>query len=484
MKNSKNYLSSMLILLFTVLINGCSTNQEKHPNIVFFLVDDLGYSDVGCYGSDYYQTPNIDKLTEEGMRFTNAYAASCVCSPTRASILSGKYPGRSHITMAIPIKGYARIKGGEGTPLKDADYTMNMPLEEITIAEALKNAGYATASIGKWHVCEDSAYFPEYQGFDMNVGGSGRGHSANYFYPYDGKWRMAEGHPLIEWNTLPDGEPGEYLTDRLTEEGLNFMENNKNRPFFLYLSHYAVHTPIQAKENLISKYSGIEPDSIKGHVHPKYAAMIESVDQSMEAVVKKLEELKLTENTIIVFTSDNGGHGRWTSNYPLRGNKGNFYEGGIRVPLIFKWPGKIASSTISEIPVISTDFYSTLLDMAGLPLKPEQHKDGVSLWPLLKGSPSLERDAIYWHFPNYIGTGHPNPATPCSVIRSGEWKLIERFESGECELYNLQLDLAEKNDLADEMPEKVEELKKMLAKWRKDVNAQMPEVNPDYQQLP
>jgi arylsulfatase A-like enzyme len=480
MKKSIIYLRYFSVFFFACFLTGCSVKPEKHPNIVFFLVDDLGYSDVGCYGSDYHQTPNIDKLAEEGIRFTNAYAASCVCSPTRASILSGKYPGRSHITMAIPIKGYARIKGGKGTPLKDADYTMNMPLEEITIAEALKNAEYATASIGKWHVCEDSAYFPEYQGFDVNIGGSGWGHSANYFYPYDGKWRMAEGHPLIEWNTLPDGEPGEYLTDRLTEEALNFMENNKNRPFFLYLSHYAVHTPIQAKENLISKYSNIEPDSAKGHVHPKYAAMIESVDQSMEAVVKKLEELDLTENTIVIFTSDNGGHGRWTSNYPLRGNKGNFYEGGIRVPLIFKWPGKIASSTISEIPVISTDFYPTLLDMAGLPLMPEQHKDGVSLWSLLKECTPLERDAIYWHFPNYIAN-HPNPATPCGVIRSGEWKLIERFENVECELYNLKQDLAEKNDLADEMPEKVEELQKMLAKWRKDVDAQMPEINPDYQ---
>lgn len=482
MKNIIIHLSSAIILLISFIITGCTNKQEEHPNIIFFLVDDLGYSDLGCYGSNYYQTPNIDKLAEKGIRFTNAYAACCVCSPTRASILSGKYPGRSHITMAIPIKGYSRINGGKGTPLKDADYTMNMPLEEVTIAEALKDAGYATASIGKWHVCEDSAYFPEYQGFDVNIGGSGRGHSANYFYPYDGRWRMAEGYPWIEWNTLPNGEPGEYLTDRLTEEALNFMENNKNSPFFLYLSHYAVHTPIQAKENLISKYSNIEPDSVKGHVHPKYAAMIESVDQSMEAVVKKLEELNLTENTIIVFTSDNGGHGRWTSNYPLRGNKGNFYEGGIRVPLIFKWPGKIASSTISEIPVISTDFYPTLLDMAGLPLMPEQHKDGVSLWPLLQGGTPLERDAIYWHFPNYIAN-HPDPATPCSVIRSGDWKLIERFESGECELYNLKEDLAEKNDSADGMPEKVDKLQKMLAKWRKDVDAQMPEINPDYQTL-
>jgi arylsulfatase A len=468
-------------IIFTLLF-GCNQKYEQPPNIVFFLVDDLGYSDVGCYGSDYYQTPNIDKLAEEGIRFTNAYAASCVCSPTRASILSGKYPGRSNITMAIPIKGYARINGGKGTPLKDADYTMNMPLEEITIAEALKNAGYATANIGKWHVCEDSAYFPEYQGFDVNIGGSGRGHSANYFYPYYGKWRMAEGHPWIEWNTLPGGEPGEYLTDRLTEEALSFMENNKNRPFFLYLSHYAVHTPIQAKKSLIEKYSGIAPDSMKGHIHPEYAAMIESVDESMQAVVEKLEKLNLTENTIIVFVSDNGGHGSWTSNYPLRGNKGNFYEGGIRVPLIFKWPGKIQPSTTSEMPVISNDFYPTLLEMAGLPLMPEQHRDGLSLWPLLKGASSLERDALYWHFPNYIDrSSHPDPATPCSVIRSGDWKLIERFESGECELFNLKEDLAEKNDLSDEMPEKVEELKKMLAKWRKDVNAQMPEINPDYQ---
>jgi arylsulfatase A-like enzyme len=283
-----------ILLLFLVLpLNSLAQNNKNiRPNFVFFLVDDLGYSDVGCYGSNYYKTPNIDKLAYEGVRFTNAYASGMVCSPSRASILTGKYPARLRITTAIPIKGYARIKNGTGTPLMDADYTMNLPLEELTIAEVLKNNGYSTSSIGKWHVCKDSLFFPQNQGFDENIGGSGRGHSANYFYPYYGKWRMAEGHPWIEWNTVKGGKPGDYLTDRLTVDALNFIEKNKNKPFFLYLSHYAVHTPIQVKENTLLKYKDAVPDKERGHIYPKYAAMIESVDQSLGSIVKKIRTIK------------------------------------------------------------------------------------------------------------------------------------------------------------------------------------------------
>ena len=470
------YVGILLLVFF-----GCNNKPERPPNIVFFLVDDLGWSDVGVYGSDYYKTPNIDKLANEGIRFTNAYASSMVCSPTRASILTGKYPGRLRITTAIPIKGYMRIDGGKGTPLKDVDYVMNMPLEEITLAEALKPAGYATATMGKWHVCDDPEYYPEYQGFDINLGGSNRGHTADHFYPYYGKWRMTEGYPWIEWNTLPDGVPGEYLTDRLTVEAVNFIEKNKERPFLLYLSHYAVHTPIHAKEDKIEKYKDNPVDSAKGHIHPAYAAMIESVDESMGSLMRKLEELQLSDNTIIIFTSDNGGHGRWTSNYPLRGNKGNFYEGGIKVPLIINWANKIKKGEVSETPVISTDLYPTILDMANLPLIPEQHMDGISLWPSISGGDDVDRDALYWHFPNYINKGHPNPATPCSVIQSGRWKLIERFEYGTYELYDLNNDVSEENDLSEEMPEKVNELAEKLKVWRQDLDVQMAEVNPDYQ---
>ncbi|MBU79326.1 MAG: sulfatase [Flavobacteriales bacterium] len=471
-----------ILLLFLVLpLNSLAQNNKNiRPNFVFFLVDDLGYSDVGCYGSDYYKTPNIDKLAYEGVRFTNAYASGMVCSPSRASILTGKYPARLRITTAIPIKGYARIKNGTGTPLMDADYTMNLPLEELTIAEVLKNNGYSTSSIGKWHVCKDSLFFPQNQGFDENIGGSGRGHSANYFYPYYGKWRMAEGHPWIEWNTVKGGKPGDYLTDRLTIDALNFIEKNKNKPFFLYLSHYAVHTPIQVKEKTLLKYKDAVPDKERGHIYPKYAAMIESVDQSLGSIVKKLEQLNLTDNTIIIFTSDNGGHGKWTSNYPFKGNKGNFYEGGIRVPLIFKWSKKIKSSQIIEDCVIGNDFYPTLLEMAEIPLIPNQHIDGISLWSLLNAGKKIDRNELFWHFPNYIGAGHPDPARPSSVIRSGKWKLIENLENGEVELYDLKNDISEKNDISKKFQKKVVELKNKLNNWRIDVNAQMPLINENF----
>ncbi|MFC6102954.1 sulfatase [Olivibacter domesticus] len=455
----------------------------QKPNIIVFLVDDLGYSDVSCYGSDYYETPHIDQLAELGMRFTNAYASSALCSPTRASLLTGKNPGRLHITHAIPIKGYKRIDGGKGTRLKDADYVMNLPLEEVTIAEALKTGGYTTASIGKWHVCDDSAYYPKYQGFDINIGGNHHGHTGEHFYPYHGRWRMAEGHPWVEWNTLPDGEQGEYLTDRLTAEAIEFIESNNDKPFFLYLSHYAVHTPIQAKKDIQSRYEQKAPDTLKGHVKPAYAAMIESVDASMGAIMEKLESSRLAENTIIIFTSDNGGYGKQTSNYPFRGNKGNFYEGGIRVPLIIHWPGVTDRKLISETPVITADLYPSLLDMVGLPLMPDQHQDGVSLVPVLKQKGVLQRDALYWHFPNYVGTGHPNPSAPLSVIRYQDWKLIESLEDGALELYNLKADQEESHNLAQSNIKLAKSLQQMLERWRSQTGVQLPVINPAYQKI-
>jgi arylsulfatase A len=466
------------ILVISFLLSGCA-NEGPPPNFIFFLVDDMGWSDVGCFGSDYYETPTIDLLAEQGMKFTDAYATCCVCSPTRASIMSGKYPGRLHITMAIPIDGWIRL-GGK-TYFKGADYVKNMPLEEFTIAEALKEAGYATASMGKWHTAWEEEYGPEFQGFDLNVGGDGHGATSNYFYPYNNRWRMTEGYPWQEWNTLPDGEPGEYLTDRLTTEALKFVEDNRENPFFLYLSHYAVHTPIQAKEEIIAKFEKKPVDSLKGHTDPAYAAMIESVDESLENLMNKLEELDLTDNTIIIFTSDNGGHGRKTSNYPLRGNKGNFYEGGIRVPMVVKWPGVTEPASECAVPVTSTDFYPTILEMAKLPARPEQHMDGISLTPLLEGGAEINRDALYWHFPNYINN-HPDRATPCGVIRQGDWKLIEYFEDGRLEMFNLADDMKEETNLSSEMPDKAKELQVLLSNWRVDAGVQMPELNPDYEE--
>jgi arylsulfatase A-like enzyme len=466
-----------LVLAWIVSVLAFAAPAAERLNVVFFLIDDLGWTDLGCYGSDYYETPNVDRLAKEGMLFTDAYAASCVCSPTRVSILTGKYPGRLHITHAIPIQGAERIK--QPLPLIEAIYKKNLPLEEVTIAEALKAGGYVSAAMGKWHVCWDREFYPEHQGFDLNVGGNNMGNPGHYFFPYAGQWRMTPRHPYTRWNTLPDGAPGEYLTDRLTDEAVKFIEQNQKRPFFLYLSHYAVHTPLQAKKNLIAKYEA-KPAS-RNHGNATYAAMIESVDQSVGRVLKRLEELKLTKNTVVIFTSDNGGHGRITSHHPLRGNKGTFYEGGIRVPLIVKWPGVVAPGSACTTPVISTDFYPTLLAMAGLAPRPQQHVDGQNILPLLKQTGALKRDTLFWHYPNYIGAKHPDGARPCSVIRQGDWKLIEFLEDNRLQLFNLKNDLGETNDLAEQQPARARALQRRLVQWRADAKVQMPKPNPAYQ---
>ena len=282
-----------LLLILAALPVGTASAKPK-LNVVLFLIDDLGWTDVGCYGSGYYETPNIDRLAQQGMKFTDAYATCCVCSPTRASILTGKYPGRLHITHAIPIQVAFRYK--KPLPLLPAIYTKNLPLEEVTIAEALKDAGYVSASMGKWHVCWDKGFYPQDQGFDLNVGGNNMGNPGNYFHPYQGAWRMTPKHPLTRWNTLPDGKPGEYLTDRLTDEAITFIDKNRDRPFFLYLSHYAVHTPLHAKKKIIDKYK--KKPATKHHRNATYAAMIDSVDQSVGRVMKRLDNLGIADRTV------------------------------------------------------------------------------------------------------------------------------------------------------------------------------------------
>jgi arylsulfatase A-like enzyme len=359
-----------------------------------------------------------------------------------------------------------------------AIYCKNLPLEEVTIAEALKPAGYRSASVGKWHVCWEKEYYPEHQGFDVNVAGNNMGNPGTYFHPYHGRWRMTPQHPWIEWQTIGGGQPGEYLTDRLTDEAIRFIERSADGPFLLYFPHYGVHTPLQAKSELIEKYKR-KPKGAR-HKNAVYAAMIESIDQSVARVTAKLEELDLVDNTVVMFTSDNGGHGRITSHVPLRGCKGNYYEGGIRVPLIVRWPGMVEPGSECHTQVITHDFHPTLLEIAGLPLMPQQHLDGVSWMPLLKQTGDLEPRPLFWHFPNYIGAAHVEPARPLSVIRDGDWKLIEFLEDGRLELYNLRDDLGEKNNLAARMPEKAKELHRKLAAWRKATNVQMPSLNPKY----
>jgi arylsulfatase A-like enzyme len=458
----------------------------RKPNFVFFLIDDMGFKDIGCNGSSFYETPNIDRLAAGGMRFTDAYAACPVCSPTRASIMTGKYPARLNLTDYL----IGRRRG----KLIPPEYIHQMPLEEVTIAEALKEAGYTTCFIGKWHL-GGKPYWPEQQGFDVNIGGTGSGMPRSYFWP---QWR---GNPPIE------GRDGEYLTDRLTDEALKFLEAEKDKPFLLYLSHYAVHIPLQAKKEMTEKYKAKaarhpakEPRFLpegrskarQVQDHPVYAGMVESVDESVGRVMKKLEELVVADNTVVIFMSDNGGlstaEGWPTSNVPLRAGKGWLYEGGIREPMIIKVGnagfrssrpsagGVVKPGSVCSEPVTSTDFYPTMLEMAGLPLKPKQHIDGVSLVPLLKGKKTLNREAIFWHYPHYGNQG----GSPAGAVRAGDYKLIEFYEDNRAELYNLKKDISEKNNLAGKMPDKAAELRKMLQTWRKDVNAQMPTPNPDY----
>jgi len=452
----------------------------RRPNFVFFLIDDMGWADVGCNGSRFHETPNIDRLAAEGMRFTDGYAACPVCSPTRASIMCGKYPARIHLTNFI----YGRKMG----KLLPPTYEAQMRLEEVTIAEALKEAGYTTCFVGKWHL-GDKGYFPEDQGFDVNIGGCRSGMPRSFFWP---KWR---GNPPIE------GRDGEYLTDRLTDEALKFLDGVGGRPFLLYLSHYAVHIPIEAKEALIEKYrtkaeelglADITPrflpegDNQARQVqdHAAYAAMVESVDQSVGRVLDKLREMDAADNTVVFFMSDNGGlstaEGSPTSNRPLRAGKGWLYEGGIREPWLVKWPGVTKPGSTCNEPVTSTDFYPTILEMAALPARPEQHTDGVSIVPLLRGERHLNRQAIYWHYPHYSNQG----GGPGGAVRLGDFKLIKWYEDSRVELYNLRKDIGEQNDLAARDPRRARNMERMLDEWLTDVDAQMPAPNPDYRPAP
>ncbi|HEY1171498.1 MAG TPA: sulfatase [Verrucomicrobiae bacterium] len=453
----------LLCLLSTASLRAASVS-DKPLNFIFILVDDLGWTDFACFGSKSYQTPNIDRLAKEGMKFTSAYSACTVCSPTRAALLTGKYPARLHITdwIAGHNRPYAK--------LKIPDWQKFLPLEEVTIAEMLKTKGYATASIGKWHLGGEE-YAPTKQGFDVNVAGYDRGAPPSYHAPYN--------IPTLK----PEGEKGEYLTDREALEATKFIETNKDKPFFIYLPHYAVHTPIQAKEEVKKKYEKSIPASSRQN-NPAYAALVESVDDSLGTIMKKLAELKIDDHTVIFITGDNGGLSGtvnaqgWrkgpTDNTPLRLGKGSAYEGGVRVPLIVKWPGVTKAGSENEAPVITVDFFPTILELAEV--KPNTTLDGESIAPLLRGRSKLQRDAIFWHYPHY----HPGSATPYSAIRKGDLKLIHFFEDDRVELYNVKKDIGEKQDLAPTEAKKVAELRKELNDWRKAVGAQLPTPNPDY----
>ena len=457
-------------------------------NVVFLLVDDLGYMDIGANNPrTFYETPHVDRLAATGMRFTQGYAANPVCSPTRYSIMAGKYPSRVDATNFFSGARAGRFKPA---PLHD-----RMPLSEVTVGEALKARGYATFFAGKWHLGPTEEYWPENQGFDVNKGGHMHGGpwgGKKYFSPY--------ANPR-----LTDGPPGEHLPDRLSTETVRFIEVHKDGPFLAYLAFYSVHTPLMAPKELVEKYQAkakrlgldgkdefakeeqVSPGKQYGTMardyrilqkHAVYAAMVESMDRAVGKVLKKLDDLGLAGRTAVILMSDNGGlstsEGSPTSNLPLRGGKGWLYEGGIREPFLIRWPGVTRPGSVCEVPVISTDFYPTILEMTGSQARPSQHLDGVSLAPLLRGGKELEREALYWHYPHYSNQG----GFPGGAIRMGDWKLIERFEDGRAHLYNLREDVGERDDLAGRHPDRVAQMRRQLHAWYKEVDAKFLQAKP------
>lgn len=461
------------ILTLLLLLASTTVLASDHPSFVFFLVDDMGYMDIGANNPNtFYETPNIDALAESGMRFTSGYAANPVCSPTRFSIMTGRYPSRADATNFF--------SGARPGRFRPAVLNNRMPLSELTLAETLQQHGYKTAFLGKWHLGPTEEYWPQNQGFDFNVGGHVRGMPRSYFSPY--------ANPKLK-----DGPRGEHLTARLTAEAVQLIHKMKNEPFLIYMSYYTVHTPLQAPAHLVEKYkkkaAGLQTDRAEFgpeeqvlpsgrerlvrqvQKHATYAAMVETLDNSVGRILNTLEELGLAENTIVCFTADNGGlstsEGSPTSNLPLRGGKGWIYEGGIREPFLIRWPGVVKPGSVSDVPVVSTDFYPTMLEMAGLPARKDQHLDGVSLAPLLRGKAPPAREAIYWHYPHYSNQG----GFPGGAVRMGKYKLIERFEDGRVHLYNLDDDISEQKDLAEANPKRVQSMRSRLHSWYREVDA-------------
>ena len=447
----------------------------KPLNFVFLLIDDFGWADLGANNPHcFYDTPNLDRLARSGMNFSHGYAANPVCSPTRYSIMTGKYPSRVDAT-----NWFSGMRSGRFNP---APLNDKMALEEVTLAESLKAQGYRTAFLGKWHLGEDEKYWPEHQGFDVNVGGWAVGSPrGGYFAPFENP-------------RLGDYPKGSHLPKVLTDEALKILSQYQEDRFLLYLAFYSVHTPLQGRKDLVAKYEAKrekwlaadeaefgpeeqvwpvdQPRQVRiRQCHPTYAAMVEAMDEQIGRVLDKLEALGIDDNTAVILMSDNGGlstsEGSPTSNFPLRGGKGWLYEGGIREPFLIRWPGVVPPGSQCDVPVISTDFYPTILDMAGLPPRPDQHRDGVSLVPLLKGGTQIDREALYWHYPHYANQG----GFPGGAIRVGDWKLIERLEDGRVHLYNLRLDVGEREDLAAAHPDRVAQMRVRLHTWYKEVDA-------------
>ena len=459
----KRYIS-ICCLVFVILTVACK-QQKQEPNILFIMVDDLGVRDLACYGQQYIQTPNMDRLSEEGMLWKNAYSSCPVCSPTRASILTGKNPARIHFTGHITaIEKHRHPESSTIIPPEDLMY---IPFEEQTIAEVMKQAGYTTAHFGKWHVGGEG-YWPIDQGFDLNIGGWTHGSPPAYFYPYE--------RPGSSWNssipTLKGGVDGEYLPDRLTDEAIHFIKQQKGAPFFINLSYYAVHTPLQAPEGLIKKYEKIVPGT---GIDPVYAAMVEKVDENVGRILDLLDELRLKENTVVLLTSDNGGLETVTDNSPFRKGKGHLYEGGIRIPLIIRWPGFVKAGSVSWNRTVSMDLFPSMLDMAGVEYGNIKNLDGRSLLEDFSGITMEVQPDLYMYYPHY-GIGQD----PGSVIISGRYKLIDHYDQVKTELFDLMNDEGETRDLSEEMPGIADSLKLKFYQWLESVGPIMHIQNPIY----
>ena len=435
----------------------------RRPNIVFIMADDLGYTDLACFGSKYYETPNIDRMATQGLKLTNHHHCQN-CTPTRAALMSGQYGARTGV---YTVGGIDRFDWSQ-RPLRPVDNVTQLPLDRQTIADQLKRAGYATGMFGKWHIGEKGDHHPSKRGFDEAIVSMGA-------------------HFNFETNPKTEYPKGQYLADFLTDKAVDFIRRHQSHPFFLYLPHFGVHSPHDAKPELIDRFK--KKPGVGGHQNPTYAAMIASVDESVGRVMQTLNELKLADDTVLIFVSDNGGVGGYvregikqagdiTDNAPLRSGKGSLYEGGTRVPLIVRWPKVVAAGGVNDTPTIHVDLYPTLLEIAGAP-RPRQTLDGTSLVSLLRDPQAkLARDAIYQHFPGYLGAGaNMWRTTPVSLIHKGDWKLMEFLEDGRLELYNLKDDLGETNNLAGSQPEKARELHAQLTQWRKSIEAPMPTRN-------
>jgi len=459
--NRRDFLKTIGAGAAAMTIPGCGADSwrlagdspEKKPNFVFILIDDLGWSDLGCMGSQYYETPNIDNFANQGVIFTSAYTNAPNCAPTRACLLSGQYTPRHGVyTVGSPERGKAHLR-----KLIPVQNRTTLDPKIVTIAEALKPAGYVCGHFGKWHLGKGPQFAPVSRGFDVEFQ---RDHEKGHFDP-----------------------AGEYFTDRATDKAIDFIEKHKDEPFFMYLAHHAVHTPIQAKKEIIEKYK--KKQGSDGHNNPTYAAMIESVDEGVGSILDKLDELGLADNTLVFFFSDNGGVVGITSMEPLKGGKGMLYEGGVRVPLVVRWPGEVKPGSTCDVPVMGIDFYPTMLELAGAPKPAEQVLDGESIVPLLTRGGTLRRKAIFWHFPAYLEANYGWKGTwrttPAGAVRRGNWKLIEYFEDGTLELYNLKDDIGEKHNLAAKMQKRTKQLHDLLKDWRKSIKAPVPtKLNPKY----